>query len=153
MEPTFRLANDGDLAILLQYMRQFYAIDDYPFEEQAARRAMEKIVQDRSLGRVWMVCAGAAPIGYIILTFGYSLEYQGRDAFIDELYIDATQRDQGIGSKTLQFALQACQELDIKALHLEVEPTNAAGLALYRKFGFEDHHRRLMTRWIGHRLQ
>jgi ribosomal protein S18 acetylase RimI-like enzyme len=82
------------------------------------------------------------------LTFGYSLEYQGRDAFIDELYIDVAHRNQGIGSKTLQFALAACRELDINAIHLEVEPTNAAGLSLYRRFGFEDHDRKLMTRWI-----
>ncbi len=149
MEPTFRLANDSDIEILVEFMRQFYAIDGYPFGEVAARRAMGKIVQDPALGRAWMICDGDVPIGYIVLTFGYSLEYQGRDAFIDEFYIDAAQRNKGVGSKTLEFALEACRELDINALHLEVEPMNAAGLALYRKFGFVDHNRRLMTRWIG----
>jgi GNAT superfamily N-acetyltransferase len=149
MEPTFRLAKDSDIDILVEFMRQFYAIDGYPFEDVAARRAMGKIVQDPTLGRAWMICDGDVPIGYIVLTFGYSLEYQGRDAFIDEFYIDAAQRNKGVGSKTLEFALEVCLELDINALHLEVEPMNAAGLALYGKFGFVDHNRRLMTRRIG----
>lgn len=66
----------------------------------------------------------------------------------DEFFIDATQRNKGNGSKTVRFVWDACRELDINALRLEVEPTNAVGLTLYRKFGFEDHGRRLMTRRI-----
>src|SRR2546430_16611051 len=55
------------------------------------------------------------------------------------LKVDDTSRTRkGVGSQTLEFALKACCELNIRALHLEVEPMNAAGLALYRKFGFED---------------
>ncbi len=148
MEPTLRLANDADIDVLMEFMRQFYAIDDYPLKEEAARTALERIVRDRSLGRVWLVSDGDQAIGYVVVTFGYSLEYRGRDAFIDEFFIVDSYRGKGVGSKVMQFVLEACPGLDIQALHLEVERDNVAGQALYRKFGFEDHDRYLMTRWI-----
>ena len=149
MEPEFRLANSTDIDKLMEFMRQFYAIDQYLFDEQAARTTLEKIVVDLSLGRVWLINHEDEAIGYLVVTFGYSLEYHGRDAFIDELFVKASHRNQGIGTKAIQFALEACPELGIHALHLEVERSNAAAQALYRKFGFEDHDRFLMTRWIS----
>lgn len=148
MEVLFRLAAPDDLRALLEFMRQFYAIDGYPFEENAIRVALTDIVGNEALGRVWLINDGIKDIGYIVVTFGYSLEYHGRDAFIDELFIEAHHRAQGIGTKTLQFVLDACREHSVHALHLEVERTNVAGLSLYRKFGFEAHDRHLMTRWL-----
>jgi len=38
--------------------------------------------------------------------------------------------------------------LGVKALHLEVERTNTAAQAFYRKIGFKDHSRYLMTKWL-----
>jgi GNAT superfamily N-acetyltransferase len=148
MEPEFRLANPADIDTIIEFMRQFYAIDDYPFEDHAARTALENIVHDLSLGRVWLITVEEESIGYIVVTFGYSLEYRGRDAFIDELFVLANHRNQGIGTKAIQFAIEACPAFGIRALHLEVERSNVAGQTLYRKFGFEDHDRYLMTRLI-----
>lgn len=150
METHFRPATGADIDVLLDFMRQFYAIDNYPFEEGIARRAMGRIVRDASLGRVWLIEMAGEAIGYIVLTFGYSLEYRGRDAFIDELFIVEHQRHQGLGTQAMQFILEACHDLDIQALHLEVERSNIAGQRLYRKFGFEDHDRYLLTRRITH---
>jgi GNAT superfamily N-acetyltransferase len=150
METQFRLTTGADIDVLLGFMRQFYAIDNYPFEEHAARSALERLVGDASLGRVWLIDKAGEAIGYIVLVFGYSLEYRGRDAFVDELFLVENQRNQGLGSQAMQFILEACRDLDVQALHLEVERTNIAGQKLYRKFGFEDHDRYLLTRRITH---
>ena len=129
-------------------MRQFYALDHYPFDEAIARAALQAIIEEPSLGRLWIISAREA-IGYIVLTFGYSLEFHGRDATIDELFLTAPHRHQGIGTQTLHFVAEQCRRLGLHALHLEVEHTNEAGLTLYRKMGFEPHDQRyLMTRWI-----
>ncbi len=52
MEPTFRLAEHSDVDRLIDFMRQLYAHDGTPFDEPGARRALEGILRDRSLGRV-----------------------------------------------------------------------------------------------------
>ncbi len=148
MQLHFRQAMLADIDTLMDFMRQFYAIEQYPLDEQRARPALQKIVEDHSLGRVWLIIHESKAIGYIVVTFGYSLEYLGRDAFIDELFVINKWRNQGIGTKAIEFALEACQKLDINALHLEVERTNITGQRLYRNFGFKNHDRYLLTRRI-----
>lgn len=87
-------------------------------------------------------------VGYIVLTFGYSLEYRGRDAMIDEFYIRETYRGQGVGKKTIQFIENVCQDLGIQAVHLEVERENQKAQNLYRQAGFTDKNRYFLTKWI-----
>ena len=149
MEPTFRPAKDGDIDTILGFMRLLYAQDGLAFDEPAARAALAGIVRDRSLGLVWMIDEGPEAIGYMVLTLGYSLMYRGRDAFVDELFIRADRRRRGIGRKAMAIMEQACHDLEVRALHLEVERANAAAQALYRKFGFVDHDQYLMTRHLG----
>ena len=148
MEPVFRMAGRGDTESILAMMREFYAIDQYPFDEGIARAALERLLSDATLGRAWVVRTGEAAIGYMVLTLGYSLEFHGRDAFVDELYVRAAYRRRGVGTQAIRVAEDACRKLGVHALHLEVERTNTAGQALYRTMGFKDHDRYLMTRWL-----
>ena len=83
------------------------------------------------------------------MTLGYSLEFHGRDAFIDELYVVPEYRGRGIGSNVMRIVEDACRELGVRAVHLEVERDNPAARALYLRFGFKEHDRLLMTRWIA----
>jgi GNAT superfamily N-acetyltransferase len=148
LEVHFRPAHTTDIDLLTEFMRQFYAIDQYHFDEQIARKVLTTLIEEPSLGKLWLISTEEA-IGYIALTFGYSLEFHGRDAIVDELFLTEPYRNQGIGTQTLQFVYEQCLHLGIHALHLEVEHTNEAGLALYRKMGFESHEQRyLMTRRI-----
>jgi len=149
MSPTFRLAGEADLETLIEFMRQFYAIDAYPFDESVARRALREFLGEPLFGRAWLIEVDAAPMGYLVLTLGYSLEYHGRDAFIDELFVEPSSRHQGIGKRAMQFAEAACRELGVHALHLEVERHNLAAQELYRQSGFEDHERFLMSKRLG----
>lgn len=149
MQICFQQASIADIDSLVAFMRQFYEIDNYPFDEQKALVALDGILRDPSLGRVWMIAEGEMPIGYVVLTLGYSLEYGGRDGFIDELYLAASHRGRGIGTRAIKTVEDACRELGVKALHLEVERGNEAGQGLYRKMGFVEHGRYLMTKMIG----
>jgi len=148
MEITFTIATHADLETLVQFMREYYEFDHLPFAEHVARSALEKFVGDESLGRLWLIHYGAEAVGYLVLTLGYSLEYGGRDAFIDEVYIRGSHRGCGIGQRALAFAEEACRSLGVRALHLEVERENTNAHALYRKVGFVDHDRYLMTKRI-----
>lgn len=106
------------------------------------------LVGDASLGRVWLICTAGTAIGYMVLTLGFSLEYGGRDAFIDEIYIREPSRGQGIGTHALSFAEERCRALGVRALHLEVERANSGAYNVYRRVGFVDHDRYLMTKRI-----
>jgi len=149
METTFRIAERTDSETLLQFMREYYEFDHLPFDAHIAHPALEKLLSDNSLGRVWLIHLRGEAIGYIVLTLSYSLEYGGRDAFIDEVYVRADHRGRGVGTSALAFAENACRSLGVRALHLEVERANTNAHSLYRKVGFVDHDRYLMTKWIS----
>lgn len=148
LAPAFRLAEPTDIGALVELMRQFNAIDAYPFDAQITQATLARFIADPPLGRLWLILAGEDAVGYLALTFGYSFEYHGRDAFIDELYLLPSHRGQGIGTRVIQFAIDACPGLGVHALHLEVEQHNAVAQRLYRRAGFEEHHRVLLTRQI-----
>jgi diamine N-acetyltransferase len=85
-------------------------------------------------------------VGYLVAVWGYSLEWHGRDAFVDELFVEPGRRGRGIGSRALELAQEECRRAGIRALHLEVERPNTRAQELYRRMGFRDHDRYLMTK-------
>jgi GNAT superfamily N-acetyltransferase len=151
-DPVLKPVTSDEIEILISMMREFYALDGLKFNEATARRALLSIIGDQTFGRVFLILVADAIAGYAVLTFGFSLEFHGRDAFVDELYLREERRGQGIGKRALQFLTEVCAEEGVKALHLEVGRENATAQAVYRKFGFEDHDRYLMTKWIKDRI-
>ncbi|HSF16015.1 MAG TPA: GNAT family N-acetyltransferase [Vicinamibacteria bacterium] len=134
---------------LLSLVSRFYEEENYPFDEHQARRALLGLLEDPARGRVWIVTDRDRIVGYFILTLGWSLEYHGRDAFVDELYVLPEYRGRGLGKRAFAMMDDVCRELGVRALHLEVERDNERAQQLYRKMGFEDHERFLMTRRIA----
>ncbi len=149
MDVGFKLAGVADVDLLVEFMREFYALDHLAWDEQAARDALRQILSNNSFGRVWLIQVGGGPVGYIVLTLGFSLEFHGRDAFIDEIYIRSEYRGRGIGRRALEVAEGACRSLGVGALHLEVGRENTDAQGMYRKAGFEDQDSRLMTKYVA----
>lgn len=141
-------AEDSHVDALLDMVRAYYTGERYPFHEAEARRALHDLLIDKRLGRVWLIHDECGTAGYMALTFGYSIEYLGVDAFIDELFIKQERRGRGLGAAAVAFALERCRDLGVNAVHLEVERNKTSAREMYRSFGFEDHDRRLITRQI-----
>jgi ribosomal protein S18 acetylase RimI-like enzyme len=138
-----------DTETLVVFMRDFYEHEALQFHEQAARRALQQVIENPSLGFVFLLEFAGEKVGYTVLTFGFSLEFHGRDAFVDELHIIAGYRGRGIGKQALNFLVEICRSEGINALHLEVERVNTIAQEVYRKQGFRDHDRYLLTKWIS----
>jgi GNAT superfamily N-acetyltransferase len=143
---TIHPAQSGAADVLVEMMREFYAEDGLPFDPDAARQALGPLLEGGSWGKVWLLCAGDEPAGYVVLTLGYSLEFGGRDAFVDELYVRPAHRGQGLGRQALAVVEAACRQLGVRALHLEVGRTNMRAQALYQKVGFQDRGHLLLTK-------
>ncbi|MDQ1612128.1 MAG: hypothetical protein QOG00_2059 [Pyrinomonadaceae bacterium] len=148
MNPVFTRAGESDADQLVELMREFYAYDHIAFEEAAARVALRQILSDARFGVVHLIRVGAEAVGYLVVTFGFSLEFHGRDAFVDELYLRENFRGHGIGKASIEFAGEVCRGEEIATLHLEVERGNERALGLYRRAGFRDHDRYLLTKWL-----
>ena len=140
-------ATPADLESLLTMMRQMQADDPWsePFHESTVRANLTELLQKPDYGAIYLVREEAALIGYLVICFDYSLEYRGKGAWIDELFVEAAHRGKGIGTQLLDLAETASREHSAKFLHLEVTHGNPA-LELYRRRGFLDHQRYLMSK-------
>jgi ribosomal protein S18 acetylase RimI-like enzyme len=146
----FRPAAAEDEKALLRMMRNLAEQEPgaYFFDEPAVRDVLRRILASPELGQAWIFLDGETSVGYIVLTFGYSFEYHGRDSFIDELYIEPPYRRQGIGKRAMQFVEERARELGVNAIHLEVDQGNNPAAELYRRAGYGDSARFLMTKWL-----
>jgi ribosomal protein S18 acetylase RimI-like enzyme len=138
-----------DLPALLSMMR--HLAEQPPalaFNEEELRAPLEKFLAHPELGRAWLVQHQGTTVGYVILTLSFSFEYRGVDAFIDELYIEPQWRRIGFGRQAMQHVESQARMLGVNALHLEVDRGNEAAIELYRRAGYSDHGRHLMTKWL-----
>jgi ribosomal protein S18 acetylase RimI-like enzyme len=119
------------------------------FDESAAHAALQQLLSLPAFGRVWLLCERDTMVGYIVLTLGFSFEFHGHDAFIDELYVDAAYRRRGFGRQAVAFVEKKAREMGVHAIHLEVDRGNDPAFELYRRMGYEDHARFLMTKWLN----
>ena len=140
----------ADLDAVFYLMRQLYADDPgaTSLQEAEVLAPLTELLTSPSYGRVYVAIVDNRVVGSMVVCFGFSLEFRGRDAFIDEFVIDREHRSQRIGSELLEFAILDIAHYQIRALHLEVSDDNRRAADFYLGRGFVDHQRHLMTRWL-----
>lgn len=138
-----------EIDTLLSMMKNFYAIDNYEYNAEIGKKTALELIENKQLGRLYIIKENLDYVGYIALTFGFSFEYNGRDALIDELYIEENWRNKGIGKLAIEFIVQQTKQLGVNVIHLEVEQHNKSAYELYRKSGFKENDRILMTKIIS----
>lgn len=141
---TFHPVKPNTIESMVYFMGEFYAIDNYRFDTAKTTNLWKEFIENEHLGKAWFICNNQEVVGYIILTFVFSFEYQGKIAFLDELFVTETARGRGIGSKAIDFIKAESHKLSLKLIYLEVEPHNTKAQKLYLASGFEMHNRKLM---------
>ncbi len=129
-------------------MRDFYVFERLPFEQSRQSRLVLQLIQNPDLGRLLVFEQGDELLGYMVLGFGFSLEFHGRDCLLDEFYVVPEHRSKGVGRAAVEFAIATCRQMGIRAVHLEADYVNVRGHEFYKRLGFKDHERHLMTLWI-----
>ncbi len=151
MVPGFRSAAAADRDILLPLIRAYYEHDAIPFDADATRRGLDELLADARLGGAWLILDGELPIGYFVMTFGFDLEFGGRQATVTELYVISERRRLGVGTAVLRFVEDTLLELGIGAFELQVKIDNHAARAFYRAFGMQEHARVPLSKRIASR--
>jgi len=140
-------AGPQHVASVLALSRAMNDEDGHPLDE-AGEAAVRLLCLGDMAARCWLArrSSGDKAIGYVILTLGFSIEHGGRDGFIDELYVIPEMRGLGLGRRMIQIAEDAARALGVGTLHLEVENRNKTAQAIYRKSGWRDTHRKLLSK-------
>jgi len=141
------LARPEDLERLADLVTAFHQEVGITQDETTRRAALAPLLAGSPHGAAYLIGPSRAPIGYVILSFGWSVEFAGMDGFIDEIYIRRAVRGRGIGSEVLSNLPKALAGAGLKALHLEVRRDDMNARGFYERLRFlprEDYM--LMTR-------
>lgn len=145
---TVRAATADDHAVLLPRTRALNVHEGIQLADAALSASLARLLASPEVGGAWLVERDGAVIGYAIVTYGYDLEYGGRDAVLTELWIDADARGSGAGTAALAALEPHLVAAGVGALHLQVRPDNPAR-HLYARAGFVASPRIVMTRKLG----
>ena len=145
MRTVVERASHNDIPRLVDLMEQFYAESSYALDRSWASRSFERLLGDEGLGAAWLARHGADVAGYVVVTLKHSMEFGGVDAFIDDLFVRANFRRQGVASALLSALFEHCRDVHAAAVHVEVGPENAPARALYRTCGLSDQGRVTLT--------
>ena len=147
MSASLTLATPEHLDRLMSLVTAFHAEEGIEQDAAARQAALQPLLEGIPHGAAYLIGPPRAPIGYIVISFGWSVEFGGLDGFIDELFIRPGVRGRGIASEVLISLPSALSSAGLKALHLEVDRANATARRVYTRAGFaprDDYH--LMTR-------
>lgn len=142
------IASKEDVPVLLSLMEPFNAFEQTPWDGSAKERALKTLLGDRSLGVVGLFVTAAGPVGYFVVTWGYDLEWDGRDAFLTELFLVARARGHGLGSEAMAHIEAVAQAHGARALHLMVRQENRVARSLYARHGYTSPPRIFLTKQL-----
>ena len=144
-----RKATLGDADTLLEMMDAFNAHEHIPWSRVSGEPALRTLLSDAGLGVVGLVERGSAPLGYFIVTWGFDLEWNGRDAILTELFLNTDARGRGVGKLVLAQAEAMAAGHGARALHLLVRHENEPARRLYASAGYVSPPRLFLTKKIA----
>ena len=136
MSAALHLAKPEDIDRLLPLVGAFHEEEGLQSTDEQRTNALAPLLDGSPRGAVYMIGPSRGPIGYIVVTFGWSIEFGGLDGFIDEIYIRPGVRGRGVGSEVIASLVAMLKSVDMKALHLEVDPEKDRAQRFYKRCHF-----------------
>jgi ribosomal protein S18 acetylase RimI-like enzyme len=144
----YRVATSKDLDILLTLVEEFHQFENLPFDPLLDRISLQQFLKNPAMGKTWLIYERDRVVGYVAVTFSYSIEFRGLGAYVDELYLRTSHRGQGIGTKTLRFVEEACRSMNISSIALSVYEDNDRARRVYERAGYDDRGYQIMVKTI-----
>ena len=133
---SLHLAAPEDLPKLLPLVAAFHDHQGFATTPEHQHNAILPLLEGSPHGAIWLIGPRRAPVGYVVVSFGWSVEYGGMDAIVDELFVRNAVRKRGMGSDALNGLSKALKEGGIKALHLEADQNDDTLKRFYQRCKF-----------------
>jgi GNAT superfamily N-acetyltransferase len=147
MSHILHLAGTDDLDRLLPMIAAHHREDAIEVTDEHRREAVLPLLEGSPHGAIWFIGPRMSPVGYVAVSFGWSIEMGGMDGIVDEFWVRDKVRGRGMGGEALSVLLKSLKEAGLRALHLEVAEGSRAE-RLYTRSGFRRRGVKLMT-WVA----
>jgi len=134
-----REAATSDTEQLLPLIDAYWRHDHIAgYEPARLRRQVDEFLSTPAYGRGWLATRSGVAVGYLLCTFVYSFEHGGLMAEIDELFVAAEYRQQGIGQALLARMRAALAARGCVCLQMQVADGNTRTQGFYSRLGFKE---------------
>src|SRR5882724_11886031 len=114
-----------DAAKLASLVELYWAFESIPhFDRTGVERLLAELLIRPEWGACWVAEESGALRGYLLVVYGFSLEYGGRTAELDELYVLPAHRSAGHGAALLREAERALRVAGMVSVQLQLGIAN-----------------------------
>ncbi len=132
---TARRAERSDIPVLVELMREFYEESSFPLDGDWSARAFDMLITEPAYGAAWLIEYGRVPVGHVVLSVRFTMEFGGLSGYVDDLFVRSPYRRKGGASAGLDDLLAECHRRGCHSVQVEVGSDNHGAQALYRRHG------------------
>ena len=125
------------IPVLVELMRQYWEFEQIRgFSAERAEQLLQTFLAQPQLGRGWIAYSEQQVLGHLLCSSLFSFEYGGLTATIDELYVIAEARSQGVGRLLVAHAEDEMRKLGCVHIEMEVAAHNVRAQRFYSLLDF-----------------
>lgn len=139
MEHKIRLVrvHSTEIDALREYVQALYRHDEDYDSMIHIEEGLKSLLRNEALATPYFIKRGEERVGYVILTKYHSVEKGGLTIYIDELYVEAGFRRQGVGAQILDQIVEIAKYQGAKAISAQTETYNDAAQSFFLRKGFQ----------------
>lgn len=136
MSATVTLASEENAALCLSLMAKYHAEQGLAYDDAHRQTVAAPLLAGSQMGAIWLIGPPRAPLGYVLVTFVWSVAAGGTVGWVSEIYMRPSVRKRGIGTETLHAVALALRAGGIKALHADIGTADDPILHFWKRVGF-----------------
>ena len=137
-----RAATVADRAALVRLLDAQRVLHRMAGDADGVARAVELALAPGAGAWLAVATVGGLVVGALLANPLVSIEYGGGALWIEELYVEPAHRRRGVARALVAYVAEQARQNGLGAIELEVEPSLAEALALWRSLGFRPIDRR-----------
>lgn len=136
MSTAIALATEADTGRVLSLMQRYHEEAGLPHDDAHRLAAVAPILGGNPLAAIWLIGPARAPLGYVFVSFGWSVAHGGMVGWLEEAFIRPSVRSRGIGTEIVHIVALSLSKAGMKAMHARLPDSAERASGFCKRCGF-----------------
>lgn len=138
MTAAITLAGPDNIQPLLGLMARCHDECGLKLDDDHRLKTVAPLLDGNPLGAVWLIGPPRAPLGYVLVSFGWSVSTGGMIGWVDEVFVRPSVRRRGIGTEVLHAVGVSLGQAGVTALNVRIPASDETAARFCSRVGFAD---------------
>ena len=121
MTTAINLGGPDDAVRALDLMQRYHEEVGLDYNDDHRASVVTPLLEGSPLGAIWLIGPARAPLGYVMMTFGWSVTHAGMTATLAEAFIRTNVRNRGIGTEVMHAIAVNLRAAGVKAMTVTID--------------------------------